>query len=93
MLVSHKMSHSTGDDPPVFQTFKSEDDDPLDSLLTHISEKDGRRYVLWSDIQAAFKGIDSLANGSGERIWFLVDGETVYVFFDRDSASISVIVH
>jgi len=64
--------------PPVFQTFENKDG-PLQSLPTHISEEHGDRYVLWSDIQLAFKGIDpwGFFDCEGLRILFVVDGDTM----------------
>ncbi|KAG0339108.1 hypothetical protein BG005_003533, partial [Podila minutissima] len=47
-------------EPPVFQKFKSKDGKRLQSLPTHVLDVDGGRYVLWSDIELAFKGIESL---------------------------------
>lgn len=64
--------------PPVFQIFKNKDG-PLQSLPTYISEEHGDRYVLWSDIQLAFKGIKPLGfvEQEGLRILFVVDGDTM----------------
>lgn len=46
-------------DPSVTQRFMSEGRKPLESLPTHLEET-GDRFVLWSEIQLAFPGIDSL---------------------------------
>lgn len=64
--------------PPVFQTFKN-NDGPLQSLPTHISEKHGDRYVLWSDIQLAFKDIEPWQFSDSEDLTtlFVVDGDTM----------------
>ncbi|KAG0347925.1 hypothetical protein BG005_011834, partial [Podila minutissima] len=67
-------------EPPVFQKFKSEDGEPLESLPTRVSDTDGGRYVLWSDIELAFKGIDSLTKREycGEtRVLFMVEDDAV----------------
>lgn len=66
-------------DSLVFQEFRSQDSEPLASVLTHISEETGDRYILWSEIQLAFKGIDSLSDVWGQRIMFAVDGDNMYV--------------
>ncbi|KAF9332476.1 hypothetical protein BG006_004650 [Podila minutissima] len=48
-------------EPAVYQKFYSEDGkQQLASLPTHIFKESGKRYVLWSDIQLAFKNIDSV---------------------------------
>lgn len=70
---------------PVFQTFKSNDDKQLESLLTHLSEEHGDRYILWNDIQCAFKGIGSLRHSHGGRVLFVVDGDILYVPLDTHS--------
>ncbi|KAF9301767.1 hypothetical protein BGZ74_006305 [Mortierella antarctica] len=59
------MSLSMGTDLPVFQKFKSKDGTQLRSLPTRVSDTGGGRYVLWSDIQLAFEGIDSLRRNKG----------------------------
>lgn len=64
--------------PPIFQTFQNKDG-PLQSLPTHISEDHGDRYVLWSDIQLAFKGFNwkEFLYLQGGTILFVVDGDTM----------------
>ncbi|KAI9241676.1 MAG: hypothetical protein BYD32DRAFT_405288 [Podila humilis] len=65
--------------PPIFQRFENKNG-PLQSLPTHISEEHGDRYVLWSDIQHAFKGVglwQFIAWGQGVPILFVVDGDTI----------------
>ncbi|KAF9321346.1 hypothetical protein BG006_002634 [Podila minutissima] len=65
-------------DPPVFQKFKTEDGEPLENLPTCVSDSDGGRHVLWSDIQLAFKGIHSLnRSNEGIRVLFMVDKDSV----------------
>lgn len=68
-----------GTDPPVFQKFESTDDEPLASLPTYISEENGVRYVLWSDILLAFKRVELglLTDDYGRMAMFVIDGETV----------------
>ncbi|KAG0352995.1 hypothetical protein BG005_007626 [Podila minutissima] len=73
------MSLSMGTDLPVFQKFKSKDGKQLKSLPTHVSDADESRYVLWSDIQLAFKGINSLKYNSEVRVLFMADKDSVYV--------------
>ncbi|KAF9332585.1 hypothetical protein BG006_004539 [Podila minutissima] len=82
------MALSMGPDYPVFQEFKSKDHRGLKSLPTHVSDKGGGRYVLWSDIQLAFKVIDSLKYKSGFRVLFMADEDSVsvayYVVLDHE---------
>ncbi|KAG0088720.1 hypothetical protein BGZ93_010267, partial [Podila epicladia] len=65
--------------PPIFQRFEN-CEGPLQSLPTYISEEHGDRYVLWSDIQHAFKGVDLwrfVEWNDGLKVLFVVDGDTV----------------
>ncbi|KFH62135.1 hypothetical protein MVEG_11774 [Podila verticillata NRRL 6337] len=73
--------------PPIFQRFENKNG-PLQSLPTHISEEHGDRYVLWSDIQHAFKGVglwQFIAWGQGLPILFVVDGDTIRKFTEQRS--------
>ncbi|KFH74100.1 hypothetical protein MVEG_01313 [Podila verticillata NRRL 6337] len=67
------MSLSDDADPTIFQNFVSEDYKPLKSLPTYVSEDNGNRYILWTDIQLAFKNIDSLKDERESRVMFVVD--------------------
>lgn len=62
-------------DPSVTQRFISEARKPLQSLSTHLNET-GDRFILWSEIQLAFPGVDSLKI-EDERVMFDSDGYTV----------------
>lgn len=62
--------------PHVFQEFKSKDNKSLESLSTH-SEENGDRYILWSDIQLAFKAIDSLSLALRKSVLFMIDVDAV----------------
>lgn len=64
-------------DSPVFQTFKSKNGKPLKSLPTFNLEKDRERFLLWSDIELAFKGVESLTDKRENRVMFEIDGQTV----------------
>ncbi|KAG0340843.1 hypothetical protein BG000_010944 [Podila horticola] len=56
------------------QKFKSKDGTPLVSLRSYPCAADtGERYVLWTDIQHAFRGIDHLETEEGMRIRFTID--------------------
>lgn len=66
-------------DLPVFQEFKSKDGKPLESLPTHIADDIVGRYVLWSDILHAFKGINVVKDWNEDRVFFVLDGYAVYV--------------
>lgn len=46
---------------PVFQKFENEDGSTLSSLQTHVCTETDEQYLLWTDIQNAFQGIDHLA--------------------------------
>ncbi|KAF9211991.1 hypothetical protein BGZ59_007363 [Podila verticillata] len=73
--------------PLIFQRFENKDG-PLQSLPTHISEEHGDRYVLWSDIQHAFKDVglwQFIEWADGVRILFVVDGDTVRKFTEQQS--------
>lgn len=57
------------------QRFQSQDFTSLISLPSRTCPKMGERYVLWSDIQKAFEGINYLTQSWGPRVLFMVDDE------------------
>lgn len=67
------------------QKFKSKDGTLLVSLRSHHGAADTQeRYILWSDIQRAFQGIDHLESESGRRILFMIDiYATLYVLLSQ----------
>ncbi|KAF9308076.1 hypothetical protein BG003_011651, partial [Podila horticola] len=65
--------------PPTFQTFTSEDGEPLPQTIAHACLKRGRQYILWQDVQRVFPGVDYLrfTRGSNPRALYMIgqDGE------------------
>ncbi|KAF9280741.1 hypothetical protein BGZ74_002528, partial [Mortierella antarctica] len=63
--------------PPVYtapiQKFRSQDDNTLSSLRTHLCRETSKYFVYWSDIQNAFEGIVYLQDESEERRLFMID--------------------
>jgi hypothetical protein len=56
------------------QQFKSKDGTPLTSLRSHPYTADTKeRYVLWSDIQHTFQGIDHLETEDEKMVLFMID--------------------
>jgi hypothetical protein len=56
------------------QRFQTKDGTPLASLGSHPCAADTKeRYILWTDIQHAFKGIGCLETRGKERILFMID--------------------
>lgn len=63
------------------QRFRAYGSTPLDSLPTRICARTGERYLLWSEIQDAFTGINHLRQSLwGPRVLFMIDEDNeVYV--------------
>ncbi|KAG0349438.1 hypothetical protein BG005_010973 [Podila minutissima] len=63
--------------PPVYtapiQKFRSQDDNTLSNLRTHLCPETSKYFVYWSDIQNAFEGIVYLQDESEERLLFMFD--------------------
>lgn len=61
--------------PPTFQTFESEDGEPLQQTIEYAGPKRGRKYILWKDVQRVFLGVDYLkfAFGLNWRVLYVVD--------------------
>lgn len=58
------------------QKFKTKDGTRLVSLRSHPCAADTKeRYILWSDVQHAFKSIDHLETKNEERIFFMIDAD------------------
>ncbi|KFH63801.1 hypothetical protein MVEG_10494 [Podila verticillata NRRL 6337] len=71
------MASSEPTDPLLLHKFKTEDGSPLPSLQSHLCAETGERYILWSDIQRVFNGIDHLETEWKTRVLFTInaDGE------------------
>jgi len=65
-----------------FQAFRSHDGESLDSQPTRVCSDTGKRYILWSDIQHAFKGAIHLEDQHQRKIMFMIDnnGEMQVLF-------------
>lgn len=79
------MASSVQTDPLVFQKFESEDGSALSSLRTHVCTETKERYLLWTDIQHAFHGIDHLEVEDVTMVLFTVDadGELYVLKFEK----------
>ncbi|KAG0322532.1 hypothetical protein BG000_002891 [Podila horticola] len=55
------------------QKFKSKDGTSLASVLSHLCTATDKRYLLWSDIQRTYQGIDHLETEGEKRILFTID--------------------
>lgn len=58
---------------PVRQIFKSQKDNALRTLSTHLCVESRKRFVYWYDIQNAFESIFYLLDRSEERVLFMID--------------------
>ncbi|KAG0342059.1 hypothetical protein BG000_007097 [Podila horticola] len=67
------MTPPEGQTIPVCQTFKSQDDIPLASLLTHVCAESDKRFVYWKDIEETFESVFYLQDVSDERLLFMID--------------------
>ncbi|KFH63799.1 hypothetical protein MVEG_10492 [Podila verticillata NRRL 6337] len=76
------MESSAQPDPPVFQKFNAEDGSMLPSLQTHLCAETDKRYLLWTDIQHAFNGVNHLSGRwtRSERIIFTIDAANELTF-------------
>lgn len=59
-------------DPHVYQKFRSKDGKALNSLPTQLCIESDARYLLWNEVQSAFKDVNHL-EVSGSRILFMID--------------------
>ncbi|KAG0082741.1 hypothetical protein BGZ93_009209 [Podila epicladia] len=59
--------------PPVGQSFKSQDDIPLNTLSTHLCRESDKRFVYWKDIEETFESVFYLQDRSDERLLFMID--------------------
>ena len=58
---------------PVFQTFETEDGQPLQKLPVQICPETGHTCIFWQDVQNAFNGMDHVDGKRG--------GHTIRVMF------------
>lgn len=58
--------------PLVFQQFRSENGDPLQSVQGHTIGRFGDLFIYWGDIQDTFSDVFYLLDNRGERVLFEV---------------------
>lgn len=82
------MASSEEADLLAFQKFKTEDGSPLNSLRTHICAETEEQYLLWTDVQCAFQGIDHLKTDGDTRGFFTIDanGELYVLLLEKQSS-------
>ncbi|KFH63798.1 hypothetical protein MVEG_10491 [Podila verticillata NRRL 6337] len=69
-------------DPPVYQKFEAEGGSSLRSLSSYHCAETDERYLLWTDIQHAFNGIDHLKHTWGDRVLFTIDAAGELTFHE-----------
>lgn len=62
-------------EPPVLQSFCSQDEQQLPGLPTYYCSETDERYLLWSDVQQAFEGVIYLTDSSLEGALFMIDND------------------
>ncbi|KAF9332223.1 hypothetical protein BG006_004911 [Podila minutissima] len=67
------MASPATQDQQLFQTFKTQKDEPLSSRAAQRCDETGKSFVLWSEIQKAFVNINYLQDWQEERVLFMID--------------------
>lgn len=61
------------DGPKIPQYFKISAEEKLQELPTQVDKDTKERYVLWSDIQRTFPGVDYVVDPSSRRNFLMAD--------------------
>lgn len=77
------------------QKFQSNDGTPLTRIRSHPCASDTKeQYVLWSDIQHAFQGIDHLETYMEKHVLFETDSDgELYVLLSRTKVWFITVFH
>lgn len=59
------------------QTFKSEDGTRFSSLLSHVCDETGERYVSWEDIRQAFEGVFFVKLNINQAATFMINNNGI----------------